>query len=144
MAAPDFYFAVNAMFRYLHDRYGYSALIDYWQSLGLEYYHQRWERWRAGGLQVIASDWQAYFKQEPGAAVAVSTQGDSVELDIQTCPAIKHLRDSGREIVPYFCEHCDNTCGAMTEAAGFSFERTGGMGSCKQRFMRICDKGEES
>ncbi len=38
MAAPDFYFAVNALFRYLHDRYGHRALIGYWRNLGCEYY----------------------------------------------------------------------------------------------------------
>jgi len=144
MAAPDFYFAVNAIFRHLHDRYGHRALIDYWQSLGREYYRPRCERWRAGGVEAIASDWRAYFEREPQAKVDVSTRGDSVELDIQVCPAIKHLRDCGREIVPYFCEHCDHTCGAMARAAGFSFERTGGMGSCQQRFIRVGNQGEES
>ena len=44
MSAPDFYFAVNSMFRYLHDRYGKSALIDYWRGLGREYYRPRTAR----------------------------------------------------------------------------------------------------
>ena len=144
MAAPDFYFAVNAIFRHLHDRYGHNVLIDYWQRLGREYYRPRWERWQTGGVEAVASDWRAYFEQEPGAVVVVSIQGDSIELDIQVCPAIKHLRDCGRTIVPYFCEHCDYTCSAMAEMAGLSFKRTGGMGSCRQRFGRGGEKGEAS
>jgi len=144
MAAPDFYFAVNAIFRHVHDRYGHKALIGYWRDLGCEYYRARWERWQAGGVKAIASDWQAYFEKEPHARVDVSMQRDSVELNILVCPAIKHLRDYDRDIVPYFCEHCDHTCGAMAEAAGFSFERTGGMGSCRQRFMRADNPGKGS
>ena len=136
MPAPDFYFAINAVFRHLHERYGHSALIDYWHNLGREYYRSRWQRWR-GGVEAIALDWQAYFGQEPLAKVDVSIRGDSVDLTIDVCPAIKHLRDSGRRIVPYFCEHCDHTCSAMAQAAGFSFARTGGMGSCRQTFRRI-------
>jgi len=135
MSAPDFYFTINAMFRHIHDRYGHSVLIDYWQSLGREYYRSRWQRWRDGGVEALASDWQSYFEQEPQAQVDVSICGDSVELTIHVCPAIKHLRDNGRQIVSYFCEHCDHTCSAMAERAGFSFERTGGMGSCRQRFV---------
>jgi hypothetical protein len=142
MAAPDFYFAVNAMFRYLHDHYGHGALVQYWRNLGRDYYRARLERWRAGGVQAIASDWRAYFEREPGADVKVLVQGDHVELDVRVCPAIKHLKDNSRDIVPYFCEHCDHICSAMAEAAGFSFSRTGGMGSCRQLFERIAPGGE--
>jgi hypothetical protein len=143
MAAPDFYFAVNAMFRYLHDRYGKSELVRYWRRLGQEYYRSRIEQWRRGGATAIAQDWTDYFAQEPGAKVEVKTFGDeAVELDIAVCPAIKHLRDHGRDIVPYFCEHCDHVCGTMAEAAGFSFERIGGMGSCVQRFVKLRINGE--
>src|SRR6266542_549905 len=132
MSAPDFYFAVNAMFRHLHDRFGKAALIDYWRSLGREYYRQRTDKWRAGGATAIADDWRDYFSREPGADVRVERPDEStVDLDIRVCPAIKHLRESGRDIVPYFCEHCDQICGAMAEAAGFTFQRSGGMGSCQ-------------
>lgn len=136
MSAPDFYFAINAIFRHLHDRYGKPALIDYWRSLGREYYRQRIECWKAGGAQAIADDWRAYFAHEPGAEVDARAEGDAAELVVRVCPAIKHLRQEGREIVPYFCEHCDHVCGAMAEAAGFSFRRDGGMGACRQTFVR--------
>ena len=138
MSAPDFYFAVNAMFRHLHDRYGKSALVDYWRGLGREYYRGRTERWRDGGPEAVAADWRDYFSREPQAEVDVSIEpGGRVLLDVRVCPAIKHLRDCGRDIVPYFCEHCDHVCGAMGEAAGLAFERIGGMGSCRQRFVPL-------
>jgi hypothetical protein len=136
MSAPDFFFANNAMFRHLHDQYGKEALVDYWRSLGREYYRQRIQRWRDGGPETIAADWRAYFLEEPQAEVESVAQGDAVTLDVKVCPAIKHLRDHDRDIVPYFCEHCDHTCGAMAEAAGYDFQRTGGMGSCQQRFVK--------
>jgi hypothetical protein len=140
MGAPDFFFAINATFRHLHDRYGKDALVSYWRRLGREYYRQRWERWTT--VNALAIDWREYFAQEPGAKVDVATTDRSVELDIRVCPAIKHLHDCGRDVVPYFCEHCDHVCGAMAEAAGFAFEREGGMGSCRQRFVRVTVAGE--
>jgi len=134
VSAPDFYFCVNATARHIHDVYGKDVLVDYWQSLGREYYARRAATWRQGGPQAIAEDWQSYFLNEPGAEVDVTADADKVMLDIRVCPAIKHLRESGREIVPYFCEHCDHTCGSMAKLAGYKFERTGGMGACQQLF----------
>lgn len=143
MSAPDFYFAVNAIFRHLHDRFGKPALIDYWRSLGTEFYRQRCQRWADQGPTAIVDDWREYFLREPQAEVDVQVlgTGEAVELDVRGCPAIKHLRDSGRDIVPYFCEHCDHVCGAMAESAGYRFERTGGMGVCRQRFTRLTIAG---
>jgi len=136
MSAPDFYFAVNSTARHIHDEYGMDVLVDYWRSLGKEYYSKRVTDWRDGGPLAIAEDWGQYFLQEPGAVVEVTADVDSVGLDVRVCPAIKHLRDSGREIVPYFCEHCDHTCGSMAEHAGYKFSRSGGMGSCHQVIFR--------
>jgi hypothetical protein len=142
MSAPDFYFAVNAIFRHVHDRYGKEALVEYWRNLGKDHYRSRVAAWRAGGPMALADDWRAYFAKEPEAEVDVTAGNESVTLDVRVCPAIKHLRGSGREIVPYFCEHCDHVCGAMAEDAGYTFERTGGMGSCRQRFVATHPHGD--
>lgn len=141
MSAPDFYFAVNAMARHIHDVYGMDVLIDYWRSLGREYYEARIQKWAEGGSSAIAKDWQEYFLNEPQAQLKISSDGNQVVLDILVCPAIKHLSDCGRDIVPYYCDHCDHTCGAMAEAAGFCFLREGGMGACRQIFKEL-NKGK--
>lgn len=136
MSAPDFYFANAAIFRFLQERFGKQALIDYWRGLAREYYAPRTAAWKAGGLPAVAADWRAYFAREPQADVEVVTREREVELVIRVCPAIKHLREQGREVPEYFCEHCDHTCGTMAEAADLTFHRTGGMGSCSQRFVQ--------
>lgn len=141
MSAPDFYFAINSMFRYLHDTYGKEVLVDYWRNLGREYYRHRIENWRNNGPSAIAEDWKSYFQKEPGAEVEVSCDDRSATLEIRVCPAIKHLRDNNREIFPDFCEHCDHVCGAMAEDAGYTFQRTGGMGSCRQVFTKLTVHG---
>jgi hypothetical protein len=137
MSAPDFYFVVNATARHILEEYGREVLIDYWRSLGREYYAERTALWREGGARAIANDWVEYFLKEPAAVVSASADDNAAQLDIQVCPAIKHLRDSNREIVPCFCEHCDFICGEMAMRAGFDFARTGGMGACQQTFTRV-------
>lgn len=143
MSAPDFYFAINALFRHIHERYGHEALVDYWRAMAREYDAPRIARWQAGGWAAVADDWRAYFAREPNAEVDVVAGPGSVALIVRVCPAIKHLRHQGRDVVPYFCEHCDHTCGAMAEAAGFQFQRSGGRGSCRQRFFQIPAAGRE-
>ena len=100
MGAPDFFFAVNAMFRHLHDRYGKAALVRYWRELGRQYYRPRWERWQRYGADEIARDWDEYFSREPQADVQIAASADVATLNIAVCPAIKHLRDQKRDIVP--------------------------------------------
>jgi hypothetical protein len=144
MSAPDFYFAVNATARHIHDVYGMDTLVDYWRSLGLEYYAERVATWKAGDPSTIAEDWRRYFLAEPGAEVEVMANSTSATLAVRVCPAIKHLRESGRDIVPYYCDHCDHTCSAMAEKAGYVFTRTGGMGSCTQVFVQSAPDADES
>ncbi len=144
MSAPDFYFVNNAMFRHIHDRYGMEALVEYWRDLAATYYAGRATRWRSGGAAEIARDWREYFALEPQAQVDVQHDGESVTLNVHVCPAIKHLRDNQRDIVPYFCDHCDHTCSTMAKGAGFEFARQGGMGSCTQRFVAITVAGRSA
>jgi hypothetical protein len=136
MSAPDFYFAIHAIFHHIHQQYGKEALVDYWRSLGREFYQQRCQRWKTGGPEALADDWRTYFAAEPGAVVDVVAAEDRVTLDIQVCPAIKHLRTHDRPIADYFCEHCDHMGEAMAECAGYAFQREGGMGVCRQQFIR--------
>ena len=89
-------------------------------------------------------DWREYFAQEPQAEVEVSVQAGGVLLDVRVCPAIKHLRDRGRDIVPYYCEHCDHICAVMAEQSGYAFERSGGMGACQQRFIPLAAQPAEA
>jgi hypothetical protein len=137
MSAPDFYFAVSAIFRHIHDRHGKAVLVDYWRQLGREHYASRWRAWRQDGLAAIASDWRSYFDQEPGGEAHITTHDDRVTLDIRTCPAIAHLRRNHRHIPAYFCEHCDFINSAMGEQSGHRFIRQGGMGSCTQHFVTL-------
>lgn len=134
MSAGDFYFAINATFRFIHDAYGKEALINYWTSMGREYYADVAERFRQGGLEEVQRYWADYFAQEPGGDVKVSLTDKGVEIDVRDCPAIRWLRNAGREIVPYYCEHCHYVSTAIAEQSGLRFRLEGGGGTCHQTF----------
>ena len=132
----DFYFAINATFRFILDRFGLDALRRYWRELGETYYQPVTKHWKEGGLDAVATYWRDFFKAEPGSDVEVSKHEGEVRVDVRVCPAIKHLRDNKREIVPCFCQHCHFVSEAIGEAAGITVRVKGGNGSCVQRFIR--------
>lgn len=134
MSAGDFYFAINATFRFIHDTYGKDALIDYWTSMARDYHASVAERFRSGGLEEVRRYWTDYFAREPGGAVNVSLTAHEVVLDVVDCPAIRWLKAGGREIAPYYCEHCHTISTTIAEQAGIAFMLEGGGGACHQVF----------
>ncbi len=132
----DFYFAINATFRFILRHRGEEALIQYWKEIGAGYFAPVSRRWREHGLVAVAEHWRAFFSAEPGAEVEVIESQNEVRLEVKTCPAIRHLREHGREIVPMFCQHCYFVSEAMAKPAGTTVRVCGGNGSCTQRFMK--------
>jgi hypothetical protein len=135
VGAADFYFAVNATFRFVLSRFGIEGLRRYWSEMGATYYAPVTDAWRRGGLEQVARYWSAFFRAEPGAVVQVNRRDEHVELRVEVCPAIRHLRDHGREIVPCFCQHCFFVSEAIARPAGFTVRVEGGNGSCRQLFL---------
>ena len=134
VGAADFYFAINAAFRFIEKRFGRDGLRRYWQELGASYYAPVTAAWKSGGLAAVADYWRAFFAAEPGAEVTVEASADAVTLDVRVCPAIRHLRANGREIVPCFCQHCYYVSEAVAAPAGLTVRVQGGNGSCRQEF----------
>ena len=154
LGAADFYFAINATFRFIRKTLGEEALKTYWSDLGRTYMAPVTQQWKQGGLSAIAEYWQAFFAAEPGAEVEVNIvergKGPSsqmslgvdskrlaVILEVRTCPAIRHLRGNGRDIDPGFCQHCYYVSEAAALPAGFTVRVQGGNGSCRQTFLPL-------
>ncbi len=136
VGAADFYMAHNATFRFVLKKFGIEGLRKFWTELGEKYFAPVTARWSGGDLPAVATYWRAFFAAEPGAEVVVKETPETVALDVKVCPAIKHLRANGREIVPCFCQHCYFISEAMAAPAGLTVRVDGGNGSCRQTFFR--------
>jgi hypothetical protein len=130
VGSADFYFAINATFRFILGKLGRQGWIRYLEDLGREYYAPVNRQWQAGGLPAVAGYWRAFFAAEPGAVVGVTELPDRVELHVRVCPLIKHLRSHGRAPIPEFCQHCYHLGSARAAAAGLTMRLCGGDGSC--------------
>lgn len=136
VGAADFYYGINATFRFMLQRLGPAAWQRYLGELGRGYFAPVNRRWREGGLDAVARYWREFFSAEPGSDVEVVEKTDRVEVRIQVCPAIKHLRAGKREIVREYCQHCFYLGTARAEAAGLTMRLQGGNGSCRHTFAR--------
>ncbi len=134
MGAPDFYFAVNATFRFVGAQFGEGGLRKYWREMGAQHYRFVTARIRDKGLAALRRHWEYLFAHEPGAQVALALEGGVLTLEVARCPAIAHLQAHDREIMPVYCEHCLHVSEAMCEPVGVSVTVEGGMGECRQRF----------
>ena len=136
VGAADFYFVINATFQFILDRFGPERLRQYWEELGTGYFSPVSNRWKEGGLEAVAGYWRAFFDAEPGSEVEVSCGQDHVTLEVKRCPAIAHLRQHGRSIIPCFCQHCYFVSESMARPAGLTVRIAGGNGVCRQTFHR--------
>ena len=132
--SPDFYFAINATFRFLLQRFGHDEWRRYLAELGRGYFEPVNRQWRQGGLRAVARYWRAFFAAEPDAQVKVVEHPDRVEVHVHQCPAIKHLRAGRRDIVREYCQHCFVLGSARAEASGLVMRLRGGDGSCCHTF----------
>lgn len=135
VGAADFYFAINATFRFILRRFGLEGLRRYWTDLGTQYYAPVARGWKQRGLPGIAAYWRAFFAAEPGADVQVQESGETVVVSVAVCPAFRHLRAHGRQIVPCFCQQCYFLNESIAAPAGFTVRVEGGNGSCRQTFL---------
>ncbi len=128
--APDFYFAINATFRFILRKFGQDGFIRWLREMGADYFEPINKQWRAGGLSAVADYWRAFFAAEPEADVIVNETATEVEVVVRSCPAISHLRLGKRDIVSCYCQHCYYLSQARARAAGMSMVVEGGNGSC--------------
>ncbi len=132
--APDFYYAVNATFRFIESTQGRAGWIEWLHAMGRDYFAPVNQQWREGGLPAIATYWRAFFNAEPGGEVVIHEHPGAVEIEVRQCPAIAQLRLGEREIVPFFCQHCYHLGSARARESGFDMRLQGGNGSCSHRY----------
>lgn len=135
--SADFYYAINATFRFILQRLGRSGWVHYLEDMGRGYFAPVNKQWAEGGLGAVARYWKDFFAAEPGAVVEVVEKNDRVEVNVRECPAIKHLRAGGRTIVREYCQHCYFLGAARAESAGLTMRLSGGNGSCCHTFAKL-------
>ncbi len=99
----DFHSSLNNGIEYLGSKYGEEVLIDYLKTYTENVYKKVIEDIKARGIDAIADKIRDTYKTEKSENVlTLSKDGDTLTVQIEYCPAVKHLRDTGRTVTPWF------------------------------------------
>jgi hypothetical protein len=95
VGAADFYFAINATFRFILQKFGVEGLRRYWMDLGEKYFAPVSAAWKLRGLEAVAEYWKAFFDAEPKSEVEIISEKESVTRDAQ-CQSLSCHQTSTR------------------------------------------------
>lgn len=119
----DFHSSLNMGVEYLGSRFGEDALRAYLTRYVRHVYRPLLEAVRARGLPALEEHIrETYRKEKAPDAVETALRDGTLEVRIRYCPAVRHLRETGRRVSAWF----PYTTGAVMEAVagetGLRFE----------------------
>jgi len=133
----DFYGALAEAIAYLDATYGPEATADYLTQVGRQAYAALIDEMKREGLAAMACHLTDVFSKEQG-RFRLHYEPDRLLLEVDECPAIRHLKNSGRFFSDRFCESTVQVNAAICSSAGFRSSCTyqPKQGRCIQAFWK--------
>ena len=134
----DFHSSMNMGIEYLGANYGEASVREYLTGYTDSVYHREIEAIREKGLEAIEDKiHDTYEKEHALDALRMKRTKDWLEVSILYCPAVKHLRETGREVTRWYpmtttvvMERFAEACGARFEMESYNEET----GAARYRF----------
>lgn len=99
----DFHSSLNNGLEYLGSKYGEEVLVDFLTTYTENVYKKEIEDIKVRGIDAIADKIKnTYITEKNEDVLTLTKDGDSLIVEIDHCPAVKHLRDTGRKVTPWF------------------------------------------
>lgn len=133
----DFHGSMHATLAYIGQRFGREALREILRETAQRVYCSIYEKLKVGDLSELIEHWR-YFMEREGAQFTINVTDDGVEMIVQECPAVRHLRTLGIEQPSeFFCDQTILLNEAWCEGTPFSATTIKrGCGSCIQTIAR--------
>lgn len=120
---PDFHSSMNMGIHYVGENYGLDAVKEYLTKYTLNVYNKDITAIKGKGLSVIADRIvDTYTKEKALDALEISSDENSINVNIKYCPAVKHLKATGRDVSPWYRYTTEVVMGVLAEKAGAAFE----------------------
>ena len=96
---PDFHSSMNMGIHYLGENYGIDAVREYLTQYTKNVYRREMADIREKGLSAIESKiLDTYKKEKSEDAVSTALEVDKLTVTVNYCPAVKHLKNTGRAV----------------------------------------------
>ena len=133
----DFHGAMSFGLKYVYDNYGDNGIKEYSENLANTVYSPLSKTLKKNGLRELEKHWKKIFDLED-ADYKLFYEDNVLNLKINKCPAISHMKKYGYEIFEGFCEHCKILNAEICKNAGYqsSIEYDQNKGKCLQKFWK--------
>ena len=119
---PDFHSSMNSGIDYVGRTYGVEAIEEYLTRFTKNVYHPTMKAIKEKGLLALEEKiLDTYEKEKASDAVKTVLTENTLTVDVAYCPAVKHLRATGREVTPWFGYTTKVVMDVLAEAGGFTF-----------------------
>ena len=120
---PDFHSSLNMGIDYVGKEHGEEALINYLTRYTLNVYKPVLAQMQTNPLQAIENKIRDTYKLEKSEdALTVVNDGKTLSVSVSYCPAVKHLRATGREVSKYFKYSTEIVMKTLAAQGGLAFE----------------------
>ncbi len=120
---PDFHSSMNMGLKYVGEVHGEEALQAYLARYTKNVYVKTIDAMKKdapGALEaLIAATYRAEHAED---AVRLENDGKTLSVTVRYCPAVRHLRKTGREVTPYFRYSTETVMQTLANEAGIRFE----------------------
>ena len=130
---PDFHSSMNMGIHYIGETYGLDGVKEYLTRYTTNVYNKLITEIKADGLFAIERKIvDTYIKERATDALSISNDGKTLTVKVSYCPAVKHLRATGREVSPWYRYTTEYVMPSLANAANAKFtmasydEKTGG------------------
>ena len=119
----DFHSSLNMGVHYLGDKYGIDVLKDYLRGYTANIYRNEIKNIKENGLSAIKDKIiDTYNKEKVPEAVETILTDNDLAVKIAFCPAVKHLKATGRVVSPWYRYTTEVVMEVLANAAGAKFE----------------------
>ena len=120
---PDFHSSLNMGVDYMALTYGEEVMKDYLTVYTKAVYKKRMEVIKREGLSAIRDMiLDTYEKEHAPEAVETKLEDGKLSVTVHWCPAVKHLRKTGREVSKWYPCTTSVVMAVLAEECGFGFE----------------------
>lgn len=120
---PDFHSSMNMGVDYMAVTYGEAELKAYLTQYTKAVYRKRMDVIKKEGLSAIRDMiLDTYEKEHAPEAVELQLENNKLSVTVHWCPAVRHLKKTGREVSAWYPYTTSVVMGVMAAECGFDFE----------------------
>lgn len=118
----DFHLSMNAGVEYVGTRFGNEAVDRYLREYALAYFAPMIERMKQEGITPLEEYLRnIYAAEEAQDVLKTVREGEGLHVFIRACPAVSHIKASGRTVSRWYDLTTTSVMDAIAKAAGFRF-----------------------